>query len=179
MTIREARESDASSMAKIHVDVSRSTFRGLLPDEILTNFFSYEGLEDAWRKDLLGAGHRLHHSYWVAEGDSGDVVGFAAAGYGKHLAGTYDSEVLAIYVVEKSHRMGVGRNLFTSMVQGLVERRKSSLVAWTLPGTPSCHFFAAVGGFALGEQSLAIGSVNVVQSGFEWCSLDLRPSSPG
>jgi hypothetical protein len=96
---------------------------------MLTNFFSYEGLGDAWRKDLLGAGHRLHHSYWVAEGESGDIVGF-----GKHLAGTYNSEVLAIYVVEKSHRMGVGRNLFTSMVQGLIERRKSSLVAWTLPG---------------------------------------------
>jgi hypothetical protein len=48
-----------------------------------------------------------------------------------------------------------------------------------LPGTASCHFFAAVGGVALGEQSLAIGSVNVVQSGFEWRSLDLRRSSPG
>jgi len=37
--IREARESDAPSMARIQADVSRSAFYGLLPDSMLTSFW--------------------------------------------------------------------------------------------------------------------------------------------
>lgn len=44
MHIRLATPSDASKIALVHVESSRSTYRGILPDEVLNTYSYYEAL---------------------------------------------------------------------------------------------------------------------------------------
>ena len=47
MIIREATHSDIAAMSRVHVDTWRTTYRGIVPNELLANL-SYKEHENSW-----------------------------------------------------------------------------------------------------------------------------------
>ena len=76
--LREARQEDATAIARVHVDSWRSTYRGIVPEGFLAEM-SYEDFEDRWRGWLRNLGEP-QLAYRVAELPSGRIVGFATGG---------------------------------------------------------------------------------------------------
>ncbi|MEM9090474.1 MAG: hypothetical protein AAGC93_17210 [Cyanobacteria bacterium P01_F01_bin.53] len=88
IVIREAISGDIRTISRIHVDVWRSTYPGIIPDKALANL-SYEKREKAWHHVFADAPNASGFAY-LAEDDSGQLVGFADGG--RERTGSLDTQ---------------------------------------------------------------------------------------
>ena len=75
--IRAAEARDASAMARVYVDSSRSAFARIVPSQFLENL-SYRKAEKRWCRVLGDNQHTK--KYYVAETQAAKVVGLAGGG---------------------------------------------------------------------------------------------------
>ena len=130
--IRPADPSDAGAMARVHVDTWRSTYGGIVPKKHLAGL-SYRDRESKWFEILTTASPRT--SNFVAETESGDVIGFADGGPEREGNQTYRGELYAVYVLERYQRRGVGHRLVSAVAQRLISDGMYSMLVWVLTGT--------------------------------------------
>ena len=163
---RAAVPEDAASMARVHVDSWRSTYAGIIPAEYLAGL-SYRNRESLW-KELLTA-DRPGMSYFVAETEGGNIVGFAGAGPEREDDRVYRSEVYAIYILEEYQRVGLGRRLFSSVTQRLLADGFNSMLLWVLEDNrPACRFYESLGGEQVSRKTITIGGVDLVEVSYGW-----------
>ena len=164
--IRPAILEDAASIARVHVDSWRSTYAGIVPAEYLAAF-SYRNRESHW-KELLTT-YRPGTSYFVAETEDGDIVGFANAGPEREGDRIYRSELYAIYILEEYQHMGLGRRLFSSVTQRLLADGFDSMLLWVLEdNSPAIRFYESLGGERVGRETITIGGVDLVEVAYGW-----------
>ena len=75
--IREAVQADAGAMARVHIDMWRTAYAGIVPDEHLAGL-SYERREAVWVQ-ILSRDEPAQCNF-VAETVGGEIVGFAGGG---------------------------------------------------------------------------------------------------
>ena len=164
--IRAAIPEDAASMARVHVDSWRSTYAGIVPAEYLAGL-SYRNRESLW-KELLTT-DRPRTSYFVAETEDGDIVGFASAGPERGGDRVYRGELYAIYILEEYQRMGLGRRLFSSVTRRLLADGFNSMLLWVLEDNrPACRFYELLGGERVGRKTITIDGVDIVEVSYGW-----------
>ncbi len=111
MKIRDATPADAEAIARVHVAAWRSTYRGLLPDDLLANLSEADRAR-YWRDQTEAIGtDATRGTVLVAEGEDGTVVGFASAGPEREPDAGFDAELYAIYLLEDHQGRGLGRRL--------------------------------------------------------------------
>jgi GNAT superfamily N-acetyltransferase len=165
--VREARQDDATAIARVHVDSWRSTYRGIVPEGFLAQM-SYQDFEDRWRGGLRNV-REPRLAFRVAELPSGRIVGFASGGP-RHgpLYTDYAGELYTLYLLREHQRAGIGQRLVGSVARGLAEGGTYSLLAWVLARNPSRHFYEAVGGELLGSQEIEIGGARLEEVAYGW-----------
>ena len=164
--IRAATPEDVASMARVHVDSWRSTYDGIVPAEYLTGL-SYQSRESLWKEALTT--DRPGTSYFVAETEGGDIVGFANAGPEREGDRTYRGELYAIYILEEYQRMDLGRRLFSCAMRRLVADGFNSMLLWVLEDNyPAIRFYESLGGERVGRKTSAIGGVDLVEVSYGW-----------
>ena len=129
--MRRATVQDAVAIAYIHVDTWRTTYKGIIADEFLSNL-SYERRQQMWEDAIKDQKNPTR--VFVAEED-GQTIGFAACGPArdeKEFAG----ELYAIYVTQSSQEKGVGRMLAGSAASDLKSRGLNSMLVWVLAENP-------------------------------------------
>ena len=139
--IREARVEDAEGIARVHVDSWRTTYRGLMADEVLDGL-SYERREQMWLRILSGD----KNFTFVAEDEAGRIVGFIDGGLEREGDAVYKGELYAIYLLEEYQGSGLGRRLPRALVEKLIEAGFSTMLVWVLVTNPARHFYEALGG---------------------------------
>lgn len=165
MHIRTATVADAPSIAKVHVESWRSTYRGIVPNEFLDSL-SYVQRERLWR-DILS--EPVPDTFvFVAEDESGTIVGFVSGGRERSGDTTYTGELYAIYLLEAYQRQGIGRQLTIALVRRLIEAGVSSLLLWVLAENPSRRFYEALGGQPVYEKTVTIGGAPLIEVGYGW-----------
>jgi ribosomal protein S18 acetylase RimI-like enzyme len=108
MNLREARPEDAESIALLHTDSWRRTYRGMMSDEFLDGG-ALTNRRQVWRERLNGANGKQF--VCVAEHDGG-IGGFICAfADGDPSWGSYIDN---LHVAQRLHRRGVGRALMAS-----------------------------------------------------------------
>ena len=136
-------------MARVHVDTWRSTYGGIVPKKHLAGL-SYRDRESKWFDILTTASPNT--SNFVAETESGDVVGFADGGPEREGNQTYRGELYAVYVLERYQRRGVGHRLVSAVAQRLISDGMYSMLVWVLQGNgPACRFYESLGGQRVGS----------------------------
>uniref|UniRef100_A0AAE9PX19 GNAT family N-acetyltransferase n=1 Tax=Paenibacillus polymyxa TaxID=1406 RepID=A0AAE9PX19_PAEPO len=76
MNIREATISDAEGIAKVHVDCWKTTYKDIMPAQVLEQL-SYEQRTELWNANLSSEdGHRVY----VAENEKGEIIGLVSGG---------------------------------------------------------------------------------------------------
>jgi ribosomal protein S18 acetylase RimI-like enzyme len=156
-TIRPAKVEDALGIAQVHVDSWRTTYTGIMPDELLASQ-SVERREAIWRSMLSNSASQTF--MFVAEADD-KVVGFAAAGRERGEHPVYKGELYAIYLLVDYQGQGIGRALVTEVVGKLIERGFTTMLIWVAVGNPAVRFYEALGGHPVGSKSESFGDVMI------------------
>ena len=167
-TIQIATPADALGIAKVHVDTWRSTYRGAMPDLFLDSL-SYEKREERW-KGILGD-PSVHNIVLVAKDFDGSVIGFSNAGKNRDTSLPFDGEIFAIYLRKEFHGQVIGKILFLTTFQQLVEQGFSKAMLWVLEDSPTINFYKAMDGHPVGEKWEEIGGKNLKEIAFGWSDL--------
>ena len=140
MIIRLATLSDAKGIAKVHVDSWRSTYTSIIPDDYLYGL-SYEGREKLWEDNMSKS------KVYVAESESGEIVGFSTGG--KERSEKYKDftgELYAIYILKEYQGQGIGKKLMNPVINDLIKLDIFSMIVLVLEKNSSRYFYEAIGG---------------------------------
>ena len=137
MNIREARLSDAETIAGIHVASWQSAYRGQIPDAILDNMDSAKRAV-FWQAHLADARFRTY----VAEAD-GNIIGFCDLIPSRDLDSNPQTaaEIAAIYIDPSHWRRGAGRALCRRVCEVARNTGFKFITVWALESNTAARQF--------------------------------------
>jgi ribosomal protein S18 acetylase RimI-like enzyme len=167
--IRPARLEDVPGIAKVQVDSWRTSYKGLIADEFLAAL-TYERRMQVWSQNLTDP--QNNSFLYVGETRLGEIAGFVSAGAEREGDPNYRGELYAIYLLQQAQRHGLGRKLVDIAMRELCERGYSSMLLWVLrDNLPARKFYEAIGGEALRQKSIEIGSQVLIEVAYGWKNL--------
>lgn len=169
VTIRPAVPEDAEAIARVHVASWQTTYRGIIPDDVLAGL-SVERRAEMWAR-AAGLSGRDGRSLTVAH-DGHIIVGFAAGGPVQHPDPVYTGELYAIYLLASHQRLGVGRRLVAAVAEALAAGHHRTMLLWVLSANARARrFYESLGGRAVREQLTTIGGSDYPETGYGWDDL--------
>lgn len=169
MLIRRANPQDAASIAKVHVDSWRTTYRGIVPDSYLERL-SYGRREAVWKQILS---HQTDEGVFVAEVEGHGIVGFSSGGKERSGNSTYHGELYAMYVLKGFQGNGIGRALTNAVVKHLSENGYNSMLVWVLADNPSRGYYEHVGGKKLTDKIEEMNGKHLTETSYGWDDLEI------
>ena len=166
MLVRKATFDDISAIAKVHVDTSKVTYQGIIPDKLLANQ-SYAKRQSSWEKILNRADHNNSFIY-VAENESKEIIGFVNGGLERENNLEYTGEVYAIYVLPNYQKKGVGRNLWQTAIEKLNRMGINSLLVWVLADNSACQFYEALKGVKIRTKQIRRDDKTLTAIAYGW-----------
>ena len=130
--IRPAAEEDAAGIARVHTEVWRDAYEGLLPADFLARRVI---TTDIWLNRIMQL--EAQFAVQVAVDDTGTVVGFAVTGPAVEPASSEDQstgQLYAIYVLAAYWGTGMGYDLHRAAIDDLLASGFSEAILWVLPG---------------------------------------------
>lgn len=160
VTVDRADPADAADIARVHVEVWRTAYPGMLPDHTLARL---SGPRIAWHYEQA-----IRHGalVLVARG-GGTVVGFAT-GSRRPPGAPGDGEIETLYVLDDWREQGVGRSLMQEAARALRARSCRSLFLWVLAENPSRWFYERLGGRPALRSTTRVGGASVPQVAIVW-----------
>lgn len=168
MNIRVATLGDAYGIAKVHVDVWRTAYKGIMPDALLDDL-SYDQ-RAAKRTELLEK-TTSEHCCFVAESQDSEIVGFTVGGPSREDSGSFSGEIYAIYLLESEQGKGIGKQLLMRMAQWLLTQGHQSMLIWVLSENPTRKFYEAMGGEATTTKIVEFGGKPLEEISYGWSDL--------
>jgi ribosomal protein S18 acetylase RimI-like enzyme len=148
--IRAAEVEDCDALGRLHFRCWGETYPGLMPDWVI------ERLQPAnrslqWRKGLERGDKGP--IVFLAEADDGSPAGFAAAGPARDAAFPWQSEIYALYVLQRHQRQGLGVALLRHLGAALAARGRREAGLWVLSANaPARAFYESIGGRAVHQR---------------------------
>jgi ribosomal protein S18 acetylase RimI-like enzyme len=141
VSIRPAQPEDAAAVAAVHVRSWQVGYRGLLPDEYLSNLRPAERMA---RYTFGSTDPRVPATIVAIEG--GAICGFATIGADR--GGTPNvGELLALYVDPHAWGRGIGQRLIVEARLELVARAFDEALLWVLAGNDRAERFYRADGW--------------------------------
>ena len=165
--VRTANVNDAEAIARVQVDTWRTAYQGIVSEEYLSNM-SYDRPRQMWERSLLD--EKSQNSVYVAEDDSGKVLGFVSCGPDRDSDPTYRGETYAVYVLQETQMRGIGRELMLTAAKDLMSRGFDSMIVWVLADNPSRRFYEKLGGTCVQTRSITVGKL-LEEYGYGWKDL--------
>lgn len=172
--IRPARLEDAPALAHVLIDTGRATYRGQIPDEVLF----MQSLEDAyaesernWRRSLeeIAAGERRPAQIFVAEDETGRVVGLAMGGLPKQDVLPRSGEIYVLYVCKERQGRGLGRALVTAVSTHLAQAGLSALqIGCLVTNARARRFYEHLGGRVVIERTFDQDGATLLEVVYGW-----------
>jgi len=169
MQIRQAKTEDAASIAKVHVDSWRTTYKGIVSEEYLASL-SYQDRENFWRERLSASDNSCF--VLVAE-DGENIIGFAAGGPERSGDINFSGELSAIYLLENYQSKGIGSQLFKAVAMRLLQIGIKTMMVWVLAENPSKRFYESLGGKHIYEKVITIDEVELKEVAYGWKDISL------
>ena len=164
-SVRPAEVEDARAIAAVHVASWRTTYRGIIDDETLSNL-SVAQRTRGWVRSLTEQAE--HNIVYVAEDDAGEVVGFVSGGSERSEDPVYSGELYAIYLLQEMQGQGIGRTLATTLLNHLQTLGHSHVLVWVLEDNPATHFYASMGATPVRERNITIAGAEYRELGYGW-----------
>ena len=166
--VRPALVSDARSIAMVHVESSRTTYRGILPDTHLAQF-TLEKRERFWAEALQKPEPRTVTLVGF-DPDLG-VLGFVSGSKERTGQLECDGELYVIYLLPRAQGQGLGTLLTKRFVHELRARGFCSMVVWVLAANPFRRFYEKLGGQVIAEQSIERDGPTFLEIAYGWKDL--------
>ena len=172
MIIREATISDAISIAKVHIDSWRTTYKGIVSDEHLRKL-SYSQKEKAWINIINDAQRDIKYIF-VAEDEKNNIIGFTSCGIEREGHTAFEGEIYALYIIKEYQNKGVGKLLFNRAVEKLNEMKFHSMLIWALEeNNQASWFYELMGGKKVKEKYVDIGNDKFKEVAYGWINIFL------
>jgi GNAT superfamily N-acetyltransferase len=164
-TIRPGQLADAEGIARVHVESWRTTYKGIMPDDVLANLSIEE--RAATRRQQLSNPESRSIAY-VAEAD-GQIIGFVIGGPERTGHAVYTAEIYAIYLLQAYQGRGIGRALVQAVVGWLLDKGYTAMLIWVAAKNPATNFYAALGGqpFDSKTESFGGGEIEEIAYGYD------------
>jgi ribosomal protein S18 acetylase RimI-like enzyme len=173
ITIRPAKTSDAHAMARVNIESWHTTYRGQVADEILDNM-KFEEYVAKWDNILARQSDGINFCF-VAENDSGDVIGYSACGKNSHHKFPYDGELFAIYLLKGYQGQGIGKKLFLMSVEGFKKRNIFSFLLFVLSSnTGSRKFYESFKPDFTANETITIDNGQYCDICYGWSDIQLK-----
>lgn len=139
--IRKATPSDAKKIAEVLAYTWQTTYKGLLSDFILEE--KINGINE--KANQIAAKIPIKNNYYVAE-VANNVVGVLI--YGKSRNSSYPNygEINAIYVLKEYQGNKIGKKLFLTGINELINIGYNEMILNVLKGNPTIKFYEHFGG---------------------------------
>lgn len=164
--IREAKPEDARAIAGIHVASWRSTYAGLLPDDVLLRLDSRTHEARWWRHALRRRSR--NHVILVADHEGHGVVGFGSCGPCRDRRMEFAGEVYTIYLDDDFQGEGIGRRLFVDLSRNVLSAQGKSMIVWALKTNPARFFYQALGGRYVARRPGTMGGAPIEEFCYGW-----------
>jgi ribosomal protein S18 acetylase RimI-like enzyme len=163
--IRPARPGDARGIARLDVEIWRTTYAGVLSSSYLVGL-SERRREAGWRSVIL----REPRDVRVAVDSIGVILGFGSCGpnRGDRL---FTGEVFTLYVAPDWQNQGIGRRLLIALFRRLVVAGRHSAILWVLRDNPARFFYERLGAQQVARKSLAVGGAAIEATAYGWRDL--------
>jgi ribosomal protein S18 acetylase RimI-like enzyme len=170
--IRDAVAADAEGIARVHVQGWRESYKDFLRPEALAGLSVEERLR-MWQEAFAKPDPQARTL--VAEA-GGEIAGFARGGPVRAenvaLLGA-ETEIYAIYLLDKVKRQGIGRRLMQGVFDHLARQGFHSVGLWVLRDNLAARrFYESLGGTPGREQAFDLRGDNVVEVAYRF---DLPP----
>jgi len=166
--LRAAGPPDAAVVAHVHQESWRTTYTGILPRDVIEQLAGRRS-EATWRERL--AARRPMETVWLAQDDTGRVLGFANAGPARHRLEGLEAEIYALYVLQDAQRRGVGRALVRECARDFVRHGHFGFYLWVLKANRARLFYEALGGAEIAEKSERLGLHSFAEIAYAWHDL--------
>lgn len=168
--IREATPADAAELARVHVSVWQSTYRGIMPDAFL-DALTPRQREPYWTQILSADDPPMLRLVLAAE--DGMLGGFLTAGAPQNLpaggASSYRGEVYSLNILPSLQGRGFGRRLLVHAALWLAERRMTPFYLWVLADNVNARdFFELLGGMPSGQRVETIGGARLAKMAYQF-----------
>jgi len=162
--IRDAVLADAEGIARAHTESWQSSYRGILPPNVLD--FIDVGQRAESRRRILTARTGFHAvAYDLSHGD---IVGFCDAGPSRRV-GPARGEIYALYLVPYAKRYGLGSELTAAAVGWFKRNGLQAMIIWVLERNDAARrFYEAMGGRATDRIRASVGGHPVVEVAYVW-----------
>ena len=169
VSIRDAVEADVEGIARVHVQAWRESYKDFLSPEALAGM-SVEERMQMWQGAFAHPNPKAR--LLVAEGADGEIVGFARGAPVRpkepDLLAT-NTEIFAIYLLDKVKRQGIGRRLMAGVFDHLAAQGFRSAGLWVLrENLPARRFYEALGGKLGPEQSFDLRGQTVTEVAYRF-----------
>ena len=169
--IREATLADAEGIARAHTDSWRTSYRGILPDDVIDRIDVGQRVES--RRRILA--DRTVLQLVAYDVTHGDIVGFCDAGQTRRRV-PYAGEVYEIYLVHHAKRHGLGAQMFQRVASWLAAQDLRTMIVWVLETNHHAHrFYEAMGGRPGPRLHTRVGGFPVVELGYVWDDVGAVP----
>ncbi|MGP8075717.1 MAG: N-acetyltransferase family protein [Thermoplasmata archaeon] len=144
MTVRRAGLADLEAMARVHVNGWKTTYPGMVPDEILDRLTVESDIASGFGSGLKEP--RPGTAQFVALTQTDEIAGYALACPNRDPDPDFTGELEAIYVLKSHQGRGVGTALVQEVTRYLVNTGKTSMIVWVLEANPYRRFYEHLGG---------------------------------
>jgi L-amino acid N-acyltransferase YncA len=151
--VREATLEDSVSIGTIQAKTWKTTYAGIVHQSFLDSFEAEPRIQSAQKrfynpelKDLV-----------LVEKATDQVVGFVVIGPNREKNVDADSEIHAIYILQKNQNYGGGKLLYQAAVKEIRNRNSKKMMVSVLEDNkPSRKFYEAMGGKYIGSDHVDI-----------------------
>lgn len=166
VSIRLATAKDSESIANLHANSWRMTYRGILSDEYLDNNLEAERLQ-YWKPKI----DKLKSNEFVLLAESENkAVGFIAL-MDRPDAGC-DAFIDNLHVRGDVKGRGIGGKLMKAAAERLKETNRYSFYLWVLNGNDAAAvFYKSKGAITEDTTSVVFGGKEILQTRFVWKTL--------
>jgi ribosomal protein S18 acetylase RimI-like enzyme len=165
VTIREATPADAAGIARVHVESWRTTYPGIMPQEHL-DALSVADRERTWQ-DILNRPDADGSCTFVAQTESGEIIGFVHGGKERSGDPDYFAEIQTLYLLKSAQGLRIGRRLMTTAARRLSEGFPT-LLLWTHVRNPARGFYEKLGGVAVRTTQRTLKGIVYDDVGYGW-----------
>lgn len=156
--IRKATPADAMAMAVVNVYTWKTTYTGLMPDEIIDR--RIHNVLPAAQRIKLQLEQQPYHFVALVENC---VIGFCMIGPTRNEQYPQAGEIGALYILQGLQGMGIGKALYEAGVQELKQQGYTSMTVNCLRGNPVLGFYQHMGGSIVGEKTELHQGVTLVE----------------
>lgn len=160
--VRQAKVSDAASVAAIHDQAWRSAYQGIIPGAELDKLINRRGPQ--WWDSAIRKGSRVSVLCFGEQ-----IAGYSNYGRNRARSLQFEGEIYELYLKPEFQGLGFGRRLFSAARRDLAQSGLRSTVIWALTDNePAVEFYRNLGGRLVARSSEKFGAKSLDKVAFSW-----------